>query len=312
MHKKLLLVMLVPVLALSLIVVGCGSDDDLFDGDPTFRGIQGSWESVWTGADAAPPQWFLATANQIMMMNPHTYEGGLAYRTGFTLLHQAGIRVTGLPATEVAYIDQRAFLDAMNAEIAAWLDAENYGWWTDDAPVGVTWVAGAGLEINGTTVPDLMDAWDWSQGTGTGIGWGTVQALNDLMFGNNFRQLETFFRGQLGVNFAWKFRNNNMMAALADPFVAGSRDAVGFVAAELGTIAPASAVFALDSAFDRVVTFRWDLVDWDTNEDRGTLHVMWLDHDSNAGDDLLIIFSSVGPYFWQDNLPLPIGVFARK
>lgn len=317
MHKKLLLVMLIPILALGLIVVGCGSDDDLFDGNPTFRGVQGSWHSAWT---ENPTQWFLVSANQISMMNAVTTEGGLVFRTGFTYLADGNI-MDVVPATEIRTINQQLLLEALSERLALWHDVDNPGWWGDERmPAGVTFIttnpvafgfgpgtvaAPAGLA---THLASFVD------GLAGPAMWETVNSFNSLMVTYGSRELENFFRNELlGIGFAWRFRNDNLMEVLGAPNNAGARATVGFAAGDMGTFVTDQPVFVNPGTPqpERVVSFRWSLHDWETSDDEGTLEGLWVDWDGEPANQMLVLFSSVHPFYWQDNMPIDIGVFVR-
>ena len=66
MLKKLSLLVLVPILALSMVIISCGSDDDTFQGNPTYHSIQGVWYHNEGDLDAIAHtlHWFLATPSQ--------------------------------------------------------------------------------------------------------------------------------------------------------------------------------------------------------------------------------------------------------
>jgi hypothetical protein len=73
--KKLLLLLLVPVLILG-VMVGCGK---VFDGDPTPISLQGAWV-----ADNGGPS-LIVTGNQITVMHlKDTTLGNIAFRTNYT------------------------------------------------------------------------------------------------------------------------------------------------------------------------------------------------------------------------------------
>ena len=348
MHKKLLLVMLVPILAFSFVVTGCGSDDGPFDGDPTFRGIQGPWVSDWQGSE----RWFLITANQLVMMNPDTVEGGLAFRTEFRVRSHADITDRAQFHFDVDTISQDRLLTAMNWEIARWHNAGR--WWAAGAPTpfGVTYLDGAGGFVfpgaapGDTFVPGLRDAMVTFFGenrTYRQVGWATINSLNALMLGNvsgaQGRTLENYFRGLLlGNNYAARFAHDNLMRALTGaPITVGSeielhRQAIGFGdgpgAAGTGTLGPLGidntmVIFrdppgAGTTAPPRtVVAFTMEMRCWDTNAHAGALHGLWVNPAEGASNtheaqQRLVFFSSEIPYFWQDNLPIPIGVFSRQ
>ena len=82
MHKKLLLVMLVPILAFSLVVIGCGGDD-VFDGNEAPSWFQGAFESERIGG--ADNTWFVITGNQITMFD-QDMEARIAFRIDFSIL----------------------------------------------------------------------------------------------------------------------------------------------------------------------------------------------------------------------------------
>ena len=105
MQKKLLLMMLVPILALSLVVTSCGGDDEVgvFDGSATYHLIQGVWYSA---NEVNPDAWFVLTGNQATVSDP-IGATGVATRTEF---------IFGLPF-ESRFVSQRAFLNDVLAEM---------------------------------------------------------------------------------------------------------------------------------------------------------------------------------------------------
>ena len=109
MHKKLLLMMLVPILALSLVVVGCGGDDGEFDGAGTYHRVAGIWYQALDGENVNA--WFTAVGNQAAV-----YDGvgaaGVVSRTSFSF--------ASMPTSVMyrnRYLDQLAFRQAFVREL---------------------------------------------------------------------------------------------------------------------------------------------------------------------------------------------------
>ena len=160
MHKKLLLMMLVPILALSLVVVGCGGDDGEFDGAGTYHRVAGIWYQVMEDADGNEilTSWFTAVGNQAAV-----YDGvgaaGVVSRTSFSFV--------GLPGNAMyrgRYVDQLAF----RREFVRRLNEATFPGTTDLAfpPAAVTPVVPGSVVIPpGST---WMDLWQSNVG-GTGV-----------------------------------------------------------------------------------------------------------------------------------------------
>ena len=117
MHKKLLLMMLVPILALSMVITSCGGDDDngVFDGIPTYHRIQGVWyHSEGFLGDALTLHWFFATPNQVAVSD-RVGATGVGSRTDFAF----GPGVPAVALHEGRYLNQRTFREEFISRLRA-------------------------------------------------------------------------------------------------------------------------------------------------------------------------------------------------
>ena len=129
MHKKLLIAMLVPILAFSLVVVGCGSDDGPVDGDffPSF--MQGAFHNL----SATDDRWIVMSGNQVTVFDSATYSSLFTFRTEFALL--GGPAFLDFPGIlRQATLNQEKVIQRMARELftaawtpAAWVDLQGMG-----------------------------------------------------------------------------------------------------------------------------------------------------------------------------------------
>ena len=337
MHKKLLLVMLVPILALSLIVVGCGDDDDgFYEGSPTFRGMQGSWVSDWVGLDVRESRWFTISANQLNMYDLNTLEGGLNFRVGFSELAHSDVR-RDVPARDAAGIDQLQLLIAMNYFLVNMLNSESEHFFDASEWPLVTmanptaWGFGA---PDATNVVGNLGATLHSLGQGLSydpVLWATIQDVNATFVGyTGFRGIENWFRRNVGISFDSHFHHQDVIGFFLDH--ATVREQLRFVEGFLSPPSPVVVgygVIGVDGTNTpllmndprvpfggnltprRIVPFEWTLRHWETNREEANLHGLWVDWDANPHNQQIIILGTRDPDFWQTHMPLPLGVFSR-
>ena len=325
MHKKLLLVMLIPILALSLIVVGCGGDDDddLFEGAATFRGFQGTWTQEWSASAQRPPVWFIATANQLAIMDINAAEGGLNFRTGFTEIAATEIRDTTVPGSEVQHVNHAALHRAMWVRLAEMHNPDSPYFVGAGRVPGLTVTMSGGMPhiargFGGTTITNLgATISSFVGGQNPVLNWTSIGMINDSLFNHvSYRGFENFFRNLIGVNFHPHFHHATLINALVPTANnAVILDNLGFLPGTFGQLpAGNTALFRNPNDPDtpqRVVPFEWTLYDWDSSELVGSLHGIWIDGDGTAGDEVIVILGTRHPDFWQTHMPLPLGIFTR-
>ena len=330
MHKKLLLVMLVPILALSLIVVGCGGDDDddgMFEGDPTHRTIQGAWQNLWDGSGERPNYEFFILPNQFTLVDLAEDAGGRSFRVGFREIALEEIRNV-LPAeiagVEMQGISHARFREVMGRMLLAMHDPEYVA-----GVSGMTLVPTVGGTILGFQVganPTASIAglhgtlFSWSAGLGGHLApdWPTLNNLHSQLVANiGYREIERFFRAQLGINFHARFAEpRNMLLGMATT-VAGVRDSelhsMGFTPSILGTV-PGASPLITSIAGDQpniIVPFEWTLYHWDTSAFEGSLHGIFVCPTGNVSEQFIVILGTRNPVFWQTQMPIPVGVYTR-
>ena len=317
MHKKLLIAMLVPIFAFSLVVTGCGSDDGVFDGAPTHRAFSGSWVNLSLDPANEPISWFLISATQLALMdvtdewNLPLYEGGLIFRTGFRETAASGIRETTLPV-ELNHISQHLFLQAANR----WLLAQQDGG-----------IATEELrDIIDDLFPGFLDAMDnlynadyneLNLAGNVGVDWPTIAGINShLVNSEGIRLLENWFRGQLGLTFPARWHNEFVLNAFVqnDDFV-DRLEALGFQSGMLEELNTTIPLFNLDDVIDgpeRVVPFILEVHHWEDSSSYVPMHGIWIDFNGTPEGQRLVFFSTQAPDWWQTNMPLPSGVFQRN
>ena len=125
MHKKLLLMMLVPILALSMVITSCGGDDDdgIFNGNPTYHRIQGVWfhDDGLEGAQGHTLHWFLATPSQVAVSDL-VGATGVGSRTDFAFASMPGDtmfqgRYFNENAFRIAFISRLNELESITTDI---------------------------------------------------------------------------------------------------------------------------------------------------------------------------------------------------
>ena len=292
--------------------------------NPTFRGIQGSWVNAWTPnvQNNRRAEWFTVSANQLSIFDISAGEVGVNFRTGFIELAAEEVRNV-VPATEVSGINQERMIQSMNNRLLAMLNQNSPDYLDLSNIPNVTRVGNNWAFWGSWTIPGL-DAALGSFSAGLiphGVDWETLHQLNSAFISTEVRDVENFFRSQLGINFHPFFNppsagTHNMIGALAEyPWMEWGRAAMGFTASTFGLIGAGNTAPILINPPAtnprRVVPFEWSLYHWEGSIQGGNLHGIWVDVDGTPANQLIIILGTANPNLWQTQMPLPIGVYRR-